>query len=42
MEAVSIAISEPRLNLQRGRWSDSTKYFQYGKRTKDDEELEDE
>ena len=29
MEAVSIAISEPRLNLQRGRWSESAKYFQY-------------
>ena len=29
MEAVSIAISEPRLNLQRGRWGESRKYFQY-------------
>lgn len=42
MEAVSIAISEPRLNLQRGRWSDTTKYFQYWERTEEDEELEDE
>lgn len=29
LEAVSIAISEPRLNLQRGKWSDATKYFQW-------------
>jgi hypothetical protein len=29
MEAVAIAISEPKLNLQRGHWSKSTKYFQY-------------
>jgi hypothetical protein len=29
LEAISIAISEPRLNLQRGRWSDATQYFQY-------------
>jgi hypothetical protein len=40
MEAVSIAISEPRLNLQRGRWGEATKYFQYWERT--DEEAEDE
>ena len=33
MEAVSIAISEPRLNLQRGRWSVATKYFQFWQRT---------
>lgn len=42
MEAVAIAISEPRLNLQRGRWSDSTKYFQYWERTEDEEEVEEE
>ncbi len=29
LEAVTIAISEPRLNLQRGRWGDATQYFQY-------------
>ncbi|BAS32834.1 integron gene cassette protein [Ralstonia phage RS138] len=29
LEAVSIAISEPRLNLQRGRWSNATQYYQY-------------
>ena len=29
LEAISIAISEPRLNLQRGRWGDAKQYFQY-------------
>jgi len=29
LEAVSIAIAEPRLNLQRGKWSEATKYFQW-------------
>lgn len=29
LEAVSIAVAEPRLNLQRGKWSDATQYFQY-------------
>ncbi len=28
LEAVSIAISEPRQNLQRGRWGDTKQYFQ--------------
>ena len=28
LEAVSIAISEPRLNLQRGKWGDATQYYQ--------------
>ena len=42
MEAISIAISEPRLNLQRGRWSDATKYFQYWERTEEEEEVEEE
>jgi hypothetical protein len=32
LEAVSIAISEPKLNLQRGRWGEAKKYFQYWKR----------
>lgn len=40
LEAVSIAISEPRLNLQRGRWSDTKKYFQYWQRTEEEEEEE--
>lgn len=38
LEAVSIAISEPRLNLQRGKWGEATKYFQWWDRTPDDEE----
>ena len=42
MEAVAIAISEPRLNLQRGRWGEATKYFQYWERTEDEAEDEDE
>ena len=29
MEAVTVAVSEPRLNLQRGRWSDATQYYQW-------------
>lgn len=28
MEAVSIAISEPTLNFQRGKWSEAKQYFQ--------------
>lgn len=40
LEAVSIAISEPRLNLQRGRWSDATQYFQYWDRKECDEDSE--
>jgi hypothetical protein len=28
LEAISIAISEPRLNIQRGRWGDATQYYQ--------------
>ena len=28
LEAVCIAVSEPRLNLQRGRWGEATQYFQ--------------
>jgi len=29
LEAVSIALGEPRLNLQRGKWGDATQYYQY-------------
>jgi hypothetical protein len=29
LEAIAIATSEPRLNLQRGKWGDSIQYFQY-------------
>jgi hypothetical protein len=36
LEAVSIAISEPKLNLQRGHWGNATKYFQYWKRSGDE------
>lgn len=32
LEAVSIAIAEPRLNLQRGRWGEVTQYFQIEKK----------
>ena len=39
LEAVSIAIAEPRLNLQRGRWGDTKQYFQWWNR-EDDEETE--
>jgi hypothetical protein len=38
MEAVAIAISEPKLNLQRGHWNNSTKFFQYGIRDKEENE----
>ena len=41
LEAVSIAIAEPRLNLQRGTWGGATKYFQWWDRdekTGEDEE----
>lgn|GEM_PF-4276954 len=41
LEAVAIAISEPRLNLQRGKWSDATKYFQWWDRSEDGEDEED-
>jgi hypothetical protein len=43
LEAVSIAIGEPRLNLQRGRWGEATQYFQWWERgTNVDDEEEDE
>jgi hypothetical protein len=38
MEAVAIAISEPKLNLQRGRWSDATPYYQWQQSADSDEE----
>jgi hypothetical protein len=40
LEAVSIAIAEPRLNLQRGKWGESTKYFQWLKTESEEEEEE--
>jgi hypothetical protein len=42
LEAVSVAISEPRLNLQRGRWGDTTQYFQWWERAGEEPEEEDE
>jgi hypothetical protein len=36
LEAVVIAIAEPRLNLQRGKWSDATQYYQYYQRRQPD------
>ena len=36
LEAVAIAIAEPRLNLQRGRWAQATKYFQLDANRPDD------
>jgi hypothetical protein len=29
LEAIVIAVSEPRFNLQRGRWGQASQYFQY-------------
>lgn len=42
LEAVSLAISEPRLNLQRGRWNKigATKYRQYWQDDEDEDETE--
>jgi hypothetical protein len=42
LEAVSIAIGEPRLNLQRGKWGDATQYFQYWDRPDGEDEDEEE
>lgn len=41
LEAVSIAIAEPQLNLQRGKWSDATQYFQWWERANSSGEEED-
>lgn len=38
LEAVSIAITEPRLNLQRGKWGKATQYFQWWERECEEEE----
>lgn len=40
LEAISIAIAEPRLNLQRGRWGDSHQYFQWWEGVQDIEPTE--
>ncbi len=41
LEAVTIAIGEPRLNLQRGKWGDATQYFQHWDREIDEDEDDD-
>lgn len=38
LEAVSIAIAEPRLNLSRGKWGEATQYYQYKNREETEEE----
>jgi hypothetical protein len=38
MEAISTAIAEPRLNLQRGRWGEATQYYQCAGDTDPDED----
>ncbi len=38
LEAVSIAIAEPRLNLQRGKWGEATQYFQWWQRNESEYE----
>lgn len=40
LEAVAIAIAEPRLNLQRGRWGDATQYFQWWENVAEEEPQE--
>jgi hypothetical protein len=42
LEAVSIALSEPRLNLQRGKWGEATQYFQSWDRSKAPAEADEE
>lgn len=37
LEAVTIAVSEPRLNLQRGRWGDAKQYYQIVRNNDGDE-----
>ncbi len=41
MEAVSTAISEPKLNLSRGMWGDAKKYFQFWERDEDEQDEDD-
>ena len=42
LEAVSIAISEPRLNLQRGKWGEAKQYYQIRDDRINDNENDDE
>jgi len=38
LEAVAVAIAEPRLNLQRGRWAGATQYFQWWEHKEQEQE----
>lgn len=38
LEAMAIAISEPRLNLSRGRWGDAVQFFQFTEKDQSEEE----
>ena len=38
LEAMAIAISEPRLNLSRGRWGDAVQFYQFIDTDEDEEE----
>ncbi len=40
-EAVAVAIAEPRLNLQRGKWGEATQYYQWWERSDASEEEDD-
>ena len=40
LESVTIAIAEPRLNLQRGKWGEATKYFQWWEHEGEEEDEE--
>ena len=38
LEAVSIAVAEPRLNLQRGKWGEAEQYYQWWEEAEADDE----
>lgn len=38
LKDVSIAVSEPRLDLQRGKWGEATKYFRWWDHAEDGNE----
>lgn len=40
LEAISIAVAEPRLNLQRGRWGETQQYFQWWEGVEEEEPVE--
>jgi hypothetical protein len=37
LEALVVAVSEPRLNLQRGRWGKATQYYQWWQNIEEEE-----